>query len=142
MPESTAAGASGLRADLALGVVTLLWGSSFVVVRHALDDAPPLALLFWRFLARGGARGAHWRPGRPKSRPALSGRARPRQLSWPPACPFRSWDRRRRTASKAGFLTGLAVVLTCSWPSSGRASLPSTRERSGIALAGAGFFSC
>ena len=30
--------------------VTVVWGSSFVVVRHALDTAPPLALLFWRFL--------------------------------------------------------------------------------------------
>src|SRR5258706_5911325 len=61
---------AGLRADLVLGAVTLLWGSSFVVVRHALDDAPPLALLFWRFLLATLLAGA-FAARRPKSRAAL-----------------------------------------------------------------------
>src|ERR1700693_3419160 len=54
MSESPRHRSESLRADLALGAVTLLWGSSFVVVRNALDDAPPLALLFWRFLVAAG----------------------------------------------------------------------------------------
>src|SRR6202040_1314593 len=70
MSESPRSRSERLRADLALGAVTLVWGSSFVVVRHALDNSPPLALLFWRFLFAAGLAAAMV-ARRPKSRVAL-----------------------------------------------------------------------
>ena len=36
-------------ATLALLAVTLIWGSSFVLTKWALDQVDPLDFLFWRF---------------------------------------------------------------------------------------------
>ena len=38
-----------LKADLALAFVTLIWGSTFVVVKEALGDASPLVFVTFRF---------------------------------------------------------------------------------------------
>jgi drug/metabolite transporter (DMT)-like permease len=44
---------SRLRADLALVGVVFIWGTSFVIVKTALDDASPLAFLLLRFVVAG-----------------------------------------------------------------------------------------
>src|SRR5258706_12039385 len=101
---------AGLRADLVLGAVTLLWGSSFVVVRHALDDAPPLALLFWRFFLAVLLAGA-LTARRPKSRAALrDGLVLGVLLAL--CISLQGVGQAETTASKAGFLTGRAVFPT------------------------------
>jgi drug/metabolite transporter (DMT)-like permease len=127
-----------LRADLALGLATLLWGSSFVVVRHALDDAPPLALLFWRFLIAAALAGA-LAARRLKSRAALrDGLVLGSLLAL--GMSLQVAGQAETTASKAGFLTGLAVVLTPFVAFFRTRRLPSAENGAGIALAGAGFF--
>lgn len=59
-----------LKADLALAGVTLIWGSTFVVIKIALSDASPLVLVLLRFalaasllLAIFGRRGQLLAPG-------------------------------------------------------------------------------
>ncbi|MGH9789352.1 MAG: DMT family transporter [Candidatus Acidiferrales bacterium] len=42
-----------VKADLALAGVVLIWGTSFVIVKTALDDASPLAFLLLRFAIAG-----------------------------------------------------------------------------------------
>src|SRR5258706_2301273 len=129
---------AGLRADLVLGAVTLLWGSSFVVVRFALDDAPPLALLFWRFLLAtllAGALAARRRKSRAALRDGLViGFLLALGMS------LQVVGQAETTASKAGFLTGLAVVLTPFIAFFRTRKLPSVENGLGIALACAGFF--
>ena len=138
MPESPRRNASGLRADLALGAATLLWGSSFVVVRHALDEAPPLAFLFWRFLV-AAVLALAMAARRRKSRTALrDGLLLGSLLA--AGMSLQVVGQAETTASKAGFLTGLAVVLTPFVAFVRTRKLPSIENGLGIALAGAGFF--
>jgi drug/metabolite transporter (DMT)-like permease len=37
------------QADLTLGFVALIWGSTFTIVKNALDDVAPLTYVAWRF---------------------------------------------------------------------------------------------
>ena len=128
----------GLRADLVLGAVTLVWGSSFVVVRHALDDAPPMAFLFWRFFLAALLTGA-LAARSPKSRAALrDGLVLGFLLAL--GMSVQVVGQAETTASKAGFLTGLAVVLTPFVAFFRTRKLPSVENALGIALACAGFF--
>ena len=124
--------------DLVLSAVTLVWGSSFVVVRHVLETAPPLALLFFRFvlatilasvalLFRPGPKGA-WRDGLVLG--GILGLGMSLQVV----------GQAETTASKAGFLTGLAVVLTPFVAVFRTKKLPSLPNGLGILLASAGFF--
>jgi drug/metabolite transporter (DMT)-like permease len=124
--------------DLVLTGVTLVWGSSFVVVRHALETAPPMAFLFCRFLVatvlaaaallfRAGPRGA-WRDGLVLG--GILGLGMSLQVV----------GQAETTASKAGFLTGLAVVLTPFVAVFRTKKLPSLENGLGILLASAGFF--
>lgn len=43
-----------LKADLALGFVSFIWGATFVVVKSALADASPLVFVFLRFALAAG----------------------------------------------------------------------------------------
>jgi drug/metabolite transporter (DMT)-like permease len=43
-----------LLADFALLGVTVIWGGTFVTVKHLLASTPPLAILLWRFLVAFG----------------------------------------------------------------------------------------
>ena len=38
------------QADLTLGIVALIWGSTFVTVQNALDAVGPLTFVAWRFM--------------------------------------------------------------------------------------------
>lgn len=124
--------------DLVLSAVTVVWGSSFVVVRHALETAPPLALLFYRFLVatvlaaaallfRPGPRGA-WRDGLVLG--GILGLGMSLQVV----------GQAETSASNAGFLTGLAVVLTPFVAVFRTKKLPSLENGLGILLASVGFF--
>lgn len=41
---------AGILADLALFAITLVWGTTFVIVKNTVDAVPPVALIFLRFL--------------------------------------------------------------------------------------------
>src|SRR5256885_2081408 len=101
---------SVLRADLALAFNTLIWGSTFVMVKRALDDASALlyvairflvatCVLAWVFRKRWSLRSAPARGGVVAGICLFAGYA------------FQTVGLKLTTPSKAAFLTGLAVVM-------------------------------
>jgi len=130
-------GSSPWRADAVLVVVTIAWGSSFVVVRHALDTAPPLTLLFARFaLGTALLAGAVWR--RPWTAAAGRDGLVLGFLLASGMC-LQVSGQAGTTATKAGFLTGLASVFTPFVAVARTRRLPTVANALGIALATAGF---
>lgn len=126
-----------LRADAVLVGVTIVWGSSFVVVKNVYEDSPPLHFLFFRFLFATllllGLLIARrrtpllWRDGFVLGL-LLAGGIALQVLGIPDT-----------TASNAAFLTGLAVVLTPFVAYFRTKKLPSLENTIGITLAGIGF---
>jgi drug/metabolite transporter (DMT)-like permease len=104
------------RWELALLVVTAVWGSTFVVVRDAVAQLPPFAFIAYRFLAAAALLAA--------LRPRLLGPSRREPgggllaagvvagLALFAGYGFQTVGLQYTTASNAGFITGLAVVLT------------------------------
>ncbi|HTO75916.1 MAG TPA: DMT family transporter [Thermoanaerobaculia bacterium] len=128
-----------LRADAVLLAVTVVWGSSFVVVRHALETAPPFALLFWRFataLVLAAAAVAVLRRRRP-ARLLRDGTVLGTLLA--AGMSLQVLGQAETTATKAAFLTGLAVVLTPFVAVFRTGRLPTLENGLGIALASVGF---
>jgi drug/metabolite transporter (DMT)-like permease len=124
-------------ADLVLMGVTLIWGSSFVVVRNALEDAPPLALLFWRFLLAAVIALACV-ARRPRPRAAIrDGLVLGSILAL--GMSLQVVGQAETTASKAAFLTGLAVVLTPFVAVLRTRKTPTLENGIGITLASFGF---
>ena len=124
-------------ADLVLMGVTLIWGSSFVVMRSALEDAPPLALLFWRFLLAAVIALACVAT-RPRPRAAIrDGLVLGALLAL--GMSLQVVGQAETTASKAAFLTGLAVVLTPFVAVLRTRKTPTLENGIGITLASLGF---
>ena len=121
-----------LTADAALLLVTVIWGSTFVMVKDAVADFPVFSFLALRFifaalmllplvvLRRGGAR-ANGRGSKPAAPPLR--RATPLLLAMRASAPlligvalfagysFQTAGLRLTTPAKAGFITGLSVVI-------------------------------
>ncbi len=126
-----------LRADAVLIGVTVVWGSSFVVVKNAFESSPPLQFLFWRFAIASALLApllffrrrspGLWRDGLVVGL-LLAGGMTLQVLGIPTT-----------TASKAGFLTGLSVVLTPFAAYLRNRKLPSLENAAGFALAAVGF---
>jgi drug/metabolite transporter (DMT)-like permease len=103
------------RWELALVAVTAVWGSTFVVVRDAVAQIPPFTFIAYRFLAAAALLAAL----RPRL-VALQGRVEPglplagmvAGLALFAGYGFQTVGLQYTTASNAGFITGLAVVLT------------------------------
>jgi drug/metabolite transporter (DMT)-like permease len=104
------------RWELAMVAVTAVWGSTFVLVRDAVAQIPPFAFIAYRFLAAalllaairprltlGGAGGGRWGP---LGAGAVIG------LALFAGYGFQTVGLQYTTASNAGFITGLSVVLT------------------------------
>ncbi|HYY79606.1 MAG TPA: DMT family transporter [Actinomycetes bacterium] len=100
------------RWELALVAVTAIWGWTFVLVRDAVADVPPFAFIAWRFLAAALLLAA--------VRPAAVARRDPGLLAAGVVTGFalfagygfQTVGLQYTSASNAGFITGLAVVLT------------------------------
>jgi len=131
-------GAGRFAADGALVCATIVWGSSFIVIKRVVEESPPLAFLFWRFLlaallivaltaGRGFTR-ALLRDGAAAGLLLAAGMA------------LQVIGQTETTASKAAFLTGLSVVLTPFAAYVRTRRLPSLENGIGITLASAGFF--
>lgn len=95
-------------AYFALGLAALLFGSTFVIIKDAVADLPPLAFVGWRFLlgatvltVLGPPRGAAvWRHGVIAGLLLFAGYA------------LQTLGLAQTTASNSGLITGLYVVLT------------------------------
>jgi drug/metabolite transporter (DMT)-like permease len=126
-----------LRADLALVLVTVVWGSSFVVVKNVVRDAPPLAFVFFRFLLATLvcfllALRRPRTPGLLRDGAIIGGLLAGGMI-------FQVLGQTETSASQAGFLTGLSVVLTPFAAYARTRKLPSPENAIGITLATVGF---
>lgn len=129
---------SALRADAVLIAVTVVWGSAFVVMRYALDTAPPFLLAACRF-GLGALLLAPALPWRPRSEGiardgAILGGLLALGMS------LQVSGQAETTATNAGFLTGLASVVTPFVAVARTRRLPTIGNAVGILLASAGFF--
>jgi drug/metabolite transporter (DMT)-like permease len=100
-----------VRAELALAFCTLLWGSTFVVVKNSLDDSSVFVFLALRFTLAGTCM-AVFRPQvfRVLQREEIFAGVR---LGFFMFCgyAFQTAGLRYTTASNSGFITGASVVL-------------------------------
>jgi drug/metabolite transporter (DMT)-like permease len=108
---STRRGVGAYRWELAMVAVTAVWGSTFVLVRDAVAQIPPFAFIAYRFLAAALLLAA--------LRPRLAAAATPELAAGAVAglalfagYGFQTVGLQYTTASNAGFITGLSVVLT------------------------------
>ena len=127
-----------LQADAVLVAVTAVWGSSFVVVKNVLEVSPPFGFLFWRFLLAAVLTGL-LAVGR-RAAPCLLRDGLTTGLILAVGMSLQVLGQTETTASKAAFLTGLAVVLTPFAAYARTRRLPSLENGIGITLASAGFF--
>lgn len=135
--EKTEPPSMRLRADAVLILVTVVWGTSFIVVNVVVEESPPLTFLFFRFLLAALLAGAlAWR------RPRTPGLLRDGLVIGgllAAGMAMQVVGQVETTASKAAFLTGISVVLT-PFAAYGRTrSLPSLENGLGITLAAIGF---
>jgi drug/metabolite transporter (DMT)-like permease len=99
------------QADLTLGIVALIWGSTFVTVQNALDAVGPLTFVAWRFTLASALLIALFH-------------RRLRAITWPEALSggllgvwlaggyiFQTIGLQTTTTAKTGFITGLSVVI-------------------------------
>jgi drug/metabolite transporter (DMT)-like permease len=127
------------RADAALALIALIWGSTFVLVKQALEDVSTLLFLAVRFSLAAAALAIAFR-GRYGSGPVV------RPL-WPGilagAClfsgyVFQTFGLRYTTASKSAFLTGLSIVMVPLFSSLVYKKAPGVCEWLGVAVAAIG----
>jgi drug/metabolite transporter (DMT)-like permease len=131
-------GGPRLAADLALLVVTAIWGSTFVLVKNTVAQYPVLAFLAIRFAVGTVALvpAALHRPRSVRRSDLAAGIGAGGFLFAGYA--FQTFGLQETEAAKAGFITGLSVVLVPLLVAVLWRRLPSLRAVSGIALATAG----
>ena len=128
------------RAELSLILVAVIWGSTFTVVKTALEDVSPLLFLLLRFtlafllllvlfharFSNPGPARVVWRGGLAAGTLLFAGYA------------FQTIGLRYTSASKSAFLTGLYIVVIPLLSSLVKKSVPSWLEWLGIGLASGG----
>ena len=123
---------SAWRADLALAFITVIWGSTFVLVKRALDDASALLFVAIRFTVAATVMAWLFR----------------RRWSWQPpqggilagiclfgGYAFQTAGLKLTTPSKAAFLTGLTVVMVPLMSSLVYRVYPHISEAIGVSIA-------
>lgn len=99
------------QADLTLGLIALVWGSTFVVVKNALDAVGPLTFVGFRF-ALAAAFLAILFHGRVRALTRADLRAGGLMGLWLAlGYIFQTIGLQTTTSAKAGFITGLSVVI-------------------------------
>jgi len=99
------------QADATLALIALIWGSTFVLVKNALDAVEPMTFVGWRFwLASVFLVILFWRRMRGLTRgEALAGGLIGIWLAL--GYIFQTIGLQTTTSAKAGFITGLSVVI-------------------------------
>jgi len=99
------------QADLALGFVALIWGSTFVLVQNALDAVDPITFVAYRFfMASALLIALFFRRARSITRAdMLAGGLMGMWLAG--GYIFQTIGLQSTTTAKAGFITGLSVVI-------------------------------
>jgi drug/metabolite transporter (DMT)-like permease len=127
-----------LRADIALVAVCLIWGSTFVIVKEALNEVSTILFLTVRFtiaalalgvIFRGSHSHHHWRKWRELRAGSIAG-----------LCLFSGYvlqttGLRYTTAAKTGFITGFYIPLVPALGSLFYRRMPSLAEAAGIGMA-------
>ena len=127
-----------IRAEAALLAVTIVWGTSFTVIKSALEDASTLVFLTLRFGIAAVLIGVLFlRPLVRIRRPNWKGGAAA-GLSLYFAYLLQTEGLRYTTASKSAFLTSLCVVMVPLLASIVYHNMPRRREMAGVGLALAG----
>jgi drug/metabolite transporter (DMT)-like permease len=123
------------RADLALAAVCLIWGSTFVLVKSALDDISTLLFLAVRFTVAAitlaaiyTLRRKSWRLGRWRLGVLVGGFLFAGFI-------LQTLGLRYTTAAKAGFLTGLSIVLVPLFSAAVYKRVPGISEWVGVLVA-------
>jgi drug/metabolite transporter (DMT)-like permease len=98
-------------ADLALLALTLLWGTTFLLVKNALVGTSTGAFLALRFAVAAAALGAVWLARRDRPTPGLWRHGFLLGLCMLGGFAFQTLGLRHTTPARSGFLTGLSVLL-------------------------------
>ena len=98
-------------ADLTLLVLTLLWGTTFLLVKNALEGTSTGAFLVLRFALAALAVGAVWLVRRDRPTPGLARAGVLLGLAMFGGFAFQTLGLRYTTPARSGFITGLSVVL-------------------------------
>lgn len=136
---------SRLRADLLLLLTALIWGMGFVAQSSAMDEIGPMTFTGIRFALAALAVWplARMIEGRSPARPAMS----PQDIRYSvltglvffAAAALQQWGLVTTSATNAGFLTGLYVVIVpfIAWVMFRKAPLPIVWPAVGLSIAGA-----
>ncbi len=138
MSKPEASARSQLAADLALLVVAAIWGSTFVLVKDAVAAYPVLAFLALRFgVATLALAPAAW-PARRRLRLSDLAAGAAAGVFLFSGYALQTFGLRETAASKAGFITGLSVVLVPLFVAVLWRRLPTRQAFLGVALATVG----
>lgn len=125
------------RADLVLALIAAIWGSTFVIVKAALEDASVLLFLALRFTVAAAALALMFRRHLAWGRATVTGGALA-GLFLIAGYILQTEGLRFTTASKSGFLTGLYIVLVPLIAAVVYKNVPGWREWLGVGLAAGG----
>ena len=130
------------QADLALALVALVWGTTFVVVKRALPEISPTYFLALRFSLASAClllmfSGAFRRAGAPAVWRGLRGGAAAGVFLWL-GYMLQTFGLQYTSAGNSGFLTGLYIVLVPLIGACVYRRWPQARELLGILVAAAG----
>ncbi len=109
---ATAARLAAYRWGLALVGVTAVWGATFVMVRDAVAAIPPFTFIAYRFLAAAALLAAVRPRALARPQPGVLAAGLVTGVALFAGYGFQTVGLQYTTASNAGFITGLAVVLT------------------------------
>lgn len=98
-------------ADLALLVLTLFWGTTFLLVKNVLAGTSTGAFLALRFALAAAVLGAIWLARRDRATPGLLRHGVLLGLMMFGGFAFQTLGLRHTTPARSGFITGMSVVL-------------------------------
>lgn len=127
-----------VKADLALVLNTLIWGSTFVVVKQALEDVSPMLFLALRFSVAAIALLLLFRPRLAKTTPGWVRAGTLCGIFLFAGYAFQTTGLRFTTPAKSAFLTGLSTVMVPLLAALVYRNKPRALELAGIASAMAG----
>jgi drug/metabolite transporter (DMT)-like permease len=110
--QASAARLAVYRWGLALVGVTAVWGATFVVVRDAVAAIPPFTFIAYRFLAAAALLAVVRPRALARRQPGLVAAGVVAGVALFAGYGFQTVGLQYTTASNAGFITGMAVVLT------------------------------